>query len=206
MPHLRYSLVLPLLACALLRAGDPAVLLDPLKVHGDQQGFRIAPDGQDIPTSYLVSRFPVSMPTSDPGEAWSQMLPLFDKALRRMGLEPMQGTALASLGGMKGAQRVKDARLYCCGNHGALERLRNRLLFINEKGETRGSIRQILIGVSPVPDSALRGPSKGGWQDEMGLRIYVIGHTESGAHGEDLPFDVTPLAQDIATALESSVR
>ena len=180
--------------------------MSPLKVRGDRQGTRLAAAGEEIPGNYLPSAFRVLVPGASATDAWNRMAPQFDDALRPLGLEPLADQDLGELRSMPGAHRLKDDRLYRCKNPGAMERLRNQLHFVNQKKETRGWIRQILVGVGPIPESAYRGSTPRGWQDEIGLRVYIVGTPEGSASGEDLPFDVTPLIQDLAAKLEASVR
>lgn len=189
-----------------LWGGDRDFLMNPLKVRGDRQGTRLTAPGEEIPSNYLPSAFRVLVPGSSSTEAWNRMAPQFDDALRPLGLEPLADLDLGELRSMPGAHRLKDDRLYRCKNPGAMERLRNQLHFVNQKKETRGWIRQILVGVGPIPESGFRGSTAKGWQDEIGLRVYIVGSPEGSASGEDLPFDVTPLVQDLAAKLEASVR
>lgn len=198
--------LLALLVAPSLWGGDGTLLMSPLKVRGDRQGTRVASPGEEIPTNYLPSKFRVLVPAPGAAEAWGRIAPRFDDALRPLGLEPMADGDLGELRAMPGAHRLKDDRLYRCKNQGAMERLRRDLQFVNHQQETRGWIRQILIGVGPVPDSDLRGATAKGWQDEIGLRVYVIGRPENSASGEDIPFDVTPLVRDLAARLEAASR
>lgn len=202
----RLTIFLSLSLSAALWGGDRDFLMSPLKVRGDRQGERLAAPGEEIPTNYLPSAFRVLVPASSATEAWNRMAPQFDDTLRPLGLEPLADQDLGELRSIPGAHRLKDDRLYRCKNPGAMERLRHHLLFVNQKKETRGWIRQILVGVGPIPESGFRGSTTKGWQDEIGLRVYIVGTPEGSASGEDLPFDVTPLIQDLAAKLEASVR
>lgn len=189
-----------------LAAGDRALLMDPLKVKGERAGTRVGEPGGEIPTSYLPATFRVVVRASDAAEAWAWLGPRFDDAVLSRGLEPVGAEDASVLRALPGSHRLKDDRLYRCKNHGAMERLRGQLTFVNQRQETRGWIRQILVGVGPVPASEFRGATSQGWQDEIGLRVYIIGRPEGSGAGGDLPFDVTPLVRDLATTLEAAAR
>ena len=189
-----------------LSATDNDFLLRPMHVSGDRRGASVFQPGEEVPLSFLPCTFRVTVRARDAGEAWNLLTPHFDQALERLGLRVFQEGELRDLGDLEGSYRIRDSRLYRCGNPGAMARLRQRLLFINPCRESKGWIRQILVGVGPVPDSSYRGPDQNLWLDEYGLRVYIVGRPESFSAKDDLPFDATPLMRDLAQTLAASVR
>lgn len=187
------------LASLLLRAGDD-MLFNPLRVKGDRGG--VVQHREDLA---LAQPFAVRIAARSAEEAWGDLQGRFDQALRPWGLQPVDAGDWQLIQGLPGASHLQNQRLYRCQNPGAMQRLRGRLFFVNGRTEARGWVRQIVVGVSPLPD-ADRGLEGGQWRDQYGVRVYLIGRPEGQGAQDELPFDASPLLSELAGSLGAAAR
>ncbi len=183
-----------------------SVLLHPMRVQGDRAQGVGASTPVEFPDGFLPCTLQVSVRARNEQDASTVLAPRFDEALAVEGLVPLQGGDWSLLRDLPGIDRVRGNRIYRCRDEHTMETLRQQLQFVNRTQIAQGTIRQIIVAVAPVPNSPYRGSNGDVWNDEIGIRVYVVGRGDVLQGDANLPFDAMPLMNSLVNRLKYMVR